>query len=351
MAIPACFPSFANLPAEIQDYIWDIAASPFPNDRHLHTFFAVDHYFNKEHDAKKLRGDALRFGPSGSLNDRSFGLLVPWDDPARGPNRSAYRATSALWTACRGSRSAIERRHPRNEWWSDLPGPQSDCPPRRAGRGEYLTHPDASHTASYIDQHGTVTHITISPAKDVIYFAVPSFGSWHAVDWFYHYAGDHVPLLDERAPEKHPATGDAHPSFLGMDIALDFEPAWFGWLPSWLVDVAEVFHDNTARTLWFIDRRLRRRSGRGSDWPGDLKVFYSCGYVFTEVKESHQHLWELHGEESGRSVFDFFQPLAQMDGGRLEIEGSTRLGVLACEPNIRDPSLHALLVDGQAGQD
>ncbi|KAL4782347.1 hypothetical protein BJX76DRAFT_292763 [Aspergillus varians] len=173
---PAGFPLFTKFPIEIQDYIWDIAASPFPGDRHLHTFFAVDHYFDKEKDADKVCGDPLRFGAAGALNDRSFGLMVPWDDPDGVPNTSAYSANSGLWMACRASRSAIQHRYPKNEWWSELQGSESECPPRLAGRGEFLGHPDASHTASYIDRNGQPHHITISPFKDIIHLATPRSG-------------------------------------------------------------------------------------------------------------------------------------------------------------------------------
>lgn len=348
------FPLFTKFPREIQDLVWDVAARPFHGDRYLHAFYAVDYWFDKEKGAQKIRGDGLRFGPAGALNDKSYGLMVPWDDPGRGLNTSAYKAISGLWTACRASRSALERCYPKNEWWSELPSPESDCPPRLAGRGDYLNDPDASHTASYVDEQGKPHHVTIS-MRDLVYFPVSRL--WNAVDWFYHYAADTVPLI---RPDLRNDSGnrDALPSFLGMDIALDFEPRWFDWIYDSLVDMVEVFHDHSNRTVWFIDHRLRRRqvseltesnseaSRSGEEEPEsmtlssprqDVQRFYSWGYIFTEVQESHRHLWEIKGEHPRQSVFEFFVKLAQQHNGRLEIEGSRRLRVLACEVNPRDP--------------
>ncbi|KAJ5179286.1 hypothetical protein N7492_002496 [Penicillium capsulatum] len=343
------FPLFPALPRELQDYIWDVAARPFPGDRYLHALYAVDFWFNLAEGAETIRGDALRFGPDGSLTKQSYGLFVPWDDPARGLNTSAYRAIGGLWTACRGSRRAIERRYPKNEWWSDVPGPESECPHRLAGRGDYFNDPDASHTASYVDRQGRISHITISPQRDVVYF--PESTVYSAVDWHYHYAGDHVPLLDMRNPDDDPT----RPSFVGMDIALDFEPRWFDWAYDSLVDMIDLFHDECCRTVWLIDRRLRRRqasdleekSGSQLSQPVEIELgkmnlsgssenvqFYSCRHVFTEVKENDQHLWEIEGEHHDKSIFTFFPGLAVQHNGRLRgIEKSERLRVLACEIN------------------
>lgn len=349
------FPRFPDFPHEIQCLIWELAARPFPGDRYLHAFYAVDYWFDKEKGAEKIGGDGLRFGPAGALNDKSYGLMVPWDDPDRDLNTSAYKAIGGLWTACRASRRALERCYPKNEWWSELPGPESKCPPRLAGRGAYLNDPDASHTASYIDKQGRPHHVTIS-VNDIVYFPVSKL--WNSIDWFYHYAGDFVPLIDRPNLRNNTRYGDAQPSFLGMDLALDFDPRWFDWVYDSLVDMIEVFHDYSNRTVWFIDRRLQRRrpqelgdshsqvslslekqleSMARSSSPQDIQRFYSWGYIFTEVKESHQHLWEIKGEHPNQTVFGFFPKLAQHHNGRLGIEGSKRLRVLACEVNPRDP--------------
>lgn len=321
------FSLFAQLPVELQDHIWDIAAQPFSGNGQLHTFFAADHYCKQDTEALRVGSDPLLFGPGGTVKKTSFNLLVPWDDSDGHSNASAYNAIRGLWTACRASRKALERQHPKNEWWSDIPRPESGCP-RNARPGEYLDHPNASHTASYIDREDNVNHITIWPEKDIVHIAIPP--GRDLVDWFYHYAGDHVPLLDERYRAED---SEARPSFVGMNVALDFEPKWFSWPPAYLADTVEVFHYNTGRKVWFIDRRLRRRQPI-RDWPGDLQTFYSCGYVFTEVRESQQHLWEMEGDSPGPSVFDFFG-LMTREHDRLEIEGSTRLRVIACEPDPR----------------
>ncbi|OJJ08514.1 hypothetical protein ASPVEDRAFT_402199 [Aspergillus versicolor CBS 583.65] len=317
---------FPQLPVELQDHIWDIAAQPFGSHGQLHTFFAADHYCKQETEALRVGSDPLRFGPRGTVKERSFNLLVPWDDEDGHVNTSAYNAICGLWTACRASRKALERRHPRNEWWSDIPGPESNCPTRNAGPGGYLNDPDASHTASYIDREERAQHITIWPERDIVHIAIPR--GRDLADWFYHYAGDHVPLLDKRSDA---GDSEAHPSFVGMNVAIDYNPRWFSWPPAYLADTLEVFHDNTLRKVWFIDRRLRQRQPV-RDWPGDLQTFYSCGYVFTEVRENQQNLWVMQGGSLGASVFDFFSLLAR-EHGRVVIEGSTRVGVLACEPD------------------
>ncbi|KAJ5086394.1 hypothetical protein NUU61_007701 [Penicillium alfredii] len=348
---PASFHLFQSLPTELQDHIWDLAVRPLPGDRHLHTFIVVDHYFKKIEWEPDIHADFLRFASDPSLKGCNFGLAVPHDDATKGPNQSAYRLDSGLWTACQQSRKALERRFTKNEWWSELPSPAS--PPRLATSGDYAGQPGVSHTASYPDKNGEPNHITIRPDRDLFHLVDATVG-W--IDWFYHYAGDHVPLVDCRAQRPN----DPPVSFLGMDIAIEFEAKWVGWLPSSLVDTLSVLHDDAGRTVWFIDRRLRRalRSGEldlkegsrpttattgdtsdiselSSD-PEGIQTFYSWGYVFTEVRQKDQHLWEVDDEETKmQTVFDIFPLLQEAHNGRLEIEGTNRLRVLACEP---DPS-------------
>lgn len=328
------FHLFRNLPTEIQDHIWDLAIRPLPGNRHVHEFIVVDHYFDKPNGADKICADFLRFEPGGYLG-QNFGLAVPRNDPVRGPNMSAYSLDSGLWMACQQSRRALERYYRKNEWWSDLSNPE--CPTRLAGRGDYSGQSGVSHTASYIDGDGRAHHVTISPDKDLVHLVGLDPVS---VEWFYHYAGDRF-LINYRCRY------EPYPSFLGLDIAITFDHRWVGFIPSTLVDMIHVLHDDSGRTLWFIDQRLHRvhasESGgiglsgtdRGSDSclkNNNRQVFYSSGYVFTEVRETDEHLWEVKDEENRtRSVFEFFRLLIPMHNGRLEIEGSDRMRVLACE--------------------
>lgn len=333
------FPRFSTLPTELQDYIWDLAARPFPGDRLLHTFYATADHFIKFNDAVSFHGDELRLGDMHGQDRTLFGLLVPWDGyPEEGPNTSAYRATSGLWMACTASRRAVQRAFPKNEWWSGRPG--AKCPHGLADRGRYLGDPDASHTASYTDREGKLHYITISPQRDIVHFPWMKLFGGGPVDWHYHYASDHVPLLDERVRDEDSPPPVPRASFLGMDLAVDFDPRWSIWdPPSDLVDTLDLFHDGTSRNVWFVDRRLRRRSGS----PDDAQKFYSCGYVYTEVKRSHQYLWEIHSETSTQSVYDWLPRLARMHSGRLEgMVDSPYVSVLACEENPKDPSLHSL---------
>lgn len=119
--------------------------------------------------------------------------------------------------------------------------------------------------------------------------------------------------------------------------------------------MVEVFHESAVRTIWFIDHRLRRQEGMSvndtktdlqsgmifptasdSNSPGkrqdERRVFYSNDCVFTEVqREDHFSKWFM-GEENGNgTVFEFFDLLQEVAGGRLEVEGSARMKVLACE--------------------
>lgn len=99
-----------------------------------------------------------------------------------------------------------------------------------------------------------------------------------------------------------------------------------------------VLHDDAGRTIWFIDRCLYQFRAADSDEldfsksEEDIEKFYSWGYIFNAVGETDQHLWEV-GDQSSRmeTVFAFFRILLQEQNGRLNIGGTTRLRVLACE--------------------
>ena len=327
------FHLFRSLPTEIQDHIWDLAIRPLPGNRHLHEFIIVDHYFDKPNGADKIHADFLRFENGGYLG-KNFGLAVPRNEAPR-PNTSAYTLDSGLWMACQQSRKALERCFRKNEWWSDLLNP--GCPARLAGRGDYAGHPRVSHSASYIDSYGKAHHVTICPGKDLVHLVGLDPGS---VEWFYHYAGDRLLFNYRREGLCEP-----HPSFLGLDVAISFDLRWIEFIPSTLVDMIAVLHDHAGRTLWFIDQRLHRLgasgSGGGLGGNGVSKLcpsansrerFYSAGYVFTEVREGDA--WEVKDQENRtQSVFEFFRRLIPEHNRRLEIEGSDRMRVLACEMN------------------
>ncbi|KAF4972962.1 hypothetical protein FZEAL_9462 [Fusarium zealandicum] len=350
---------FPNLPTEIQALIWDTAVRPVPGRRHVQRFTITDHYFNPANRPYPVSGPILRFGRQGAPVT-GWSLVVPRDDLDGSPNDSVYALDSGLWSASRDSRAALERRFRKNEWWSDL-----EClnhPKRLATSGVYFGQNAQTQTASYIDTDGEVRHITIAPGQDLIHLDARYMSS---VDWFHHYAGDSVPLLDYRAlPNQVPK-----PSFLGLDIAVDYDPTMLdtvggkhvhicrkdlGMYSMSLVDMVDVLHESAGRTIWFIDYRLRSSalplaepSSNSQDSAGPrpspkLKSprvkFHSGSSVLIEVTRQDMDTgsWTIDVEncqsDSGnRLVFEFFDALFREANGRLDIENSDRLRALACQ--------------------
>ncbi|KAF7554337.1 hypothetical protein G7Z17_g2942 [Cylindrodendrum hubeiense] len=352
------FGLFPNFPSEIQDLIWDSAVRPATGS-HVHSFIITDHH-RQNFDLKSAPGFFLKLGAEGRVN-AGFKLAVPQDDPNSGPNSSVYLSDRGLWMTCKQSRAAMERRFPKNEWWSEMPG--QGHPPRLARAGEYFGQQNVAHTASYVDANAEVQHITIRPDEDLIYFKPLQV---RTTNWFHHYAYNDVPLIDYRGY----STASPASSFLGLHVALDYDPLMLESLaereidhcshrpPAFsstsIIDMLDVFHESAGRTIWFIDQRLRRLDGISaknttskvqsetssletssiglpSDTQDERRVFYSNDCVFTEVKRTDLSEWVMDEENSNGSVFDFFDLLQQVVGGRLEIEGSDRMRVLACE--------------------
>ncbi|KAH7136714.1 hypothetical protein B0J13DRAFT_559943, partial [Dactylonectria estremocensis] len=224
----------------------------------------------------------------------------------------------------------------------------------RAKAGEFFGEENVSRTASYRDSADKVRHVTICPQKDLTYFSPLEIDS---INWFHHYAFDDVPLIDRRGYPDSSAT----PSFLGLDVALDYHPLMLGsaasqmihcrhrllsFSSSSLTDMVDVFHESTGRTMWFIDHRLRRSTKRArpsastqridnessiNDAQDERRVFYSNDCVFTEVRREDQSEWTIEEKHDNGTVFDFFDMLHNVSNGRLELEGSDRMKVLACE--------------------
>lgn len=245
------FPQFLALPVEIQDYIWDLNIRPLPGDNHVQEFIIVDHYFDQVNGRDKIQADFIHFQPIGHPREMNWGLAIPRENPQRGPNNSAYLLDSGLWQACSASRQAMERYFRRNEWWSQISNSESPSP--LPGRGDFESQSGVSHTASYTDTGEVENYITFRPDKDLIYLVGldPVLG----MDWFYHYAGDSI-LLDRKPVEKSAIQS----SFLGYDIAIKFATRWIDPIPNGIVDMISVLHDETGRTLWFVDERLHRHT-------------------------------------------------------------------------------------------
>ena len=310
------FPRFSSLPREIQLQIWVTAARPCPGKRHVQFFIIEDQHVTPASPPHPVPGHFLRLAAEGRIND-GFKLAVPF----RERNSSVYMLDAGLWTACCDSKAAMRRAYPSNHWWPKV-------------RAEHLPSPDA-HTVSFVDAAGT-RHITFRPKFDLFYFAPLKLGQ---VDWWRHYAHDQVPLIS--------ADGQ---SLLGPDVAVTYDPlmmgvlhnrprrqcrhTWSGESAGALIDMVDLFHERVDWSMWFVDYRLRHR---GTVAPSnDRERFYSQDCVFTEVAHGDMHKsWTMGncgGNEHPETVFDMFEKLHDVSHGRLDLLGSDRMHVLACEP-------------------
>ncbi|KAI8716374.1 hypothetical protein NCS52_00930800 [Fusarium sp. LHS14.1] len=373
------FPLFSRFPNEIQELIWDAAVRPVPGRQNVQRFIIMDHYFNLANPPYPVLGDFIRFGRQDAPRF-GFSLALPWVDPQGNLNESVYAMDSGLWTACTASRAAMVRRFKKNEWWSDIPhqGPTA----RFAEKEAYAGQKDVFHSATYKTREGESRYITIN-TEDLNYLDPRHLDS---IDWFHHYAGDPVPLIEyliirevmrqERRLNSKKREfreflryrGEDGSSFLGFNIAIDFDPRMMdalanrpvhycrgdlGMRSMSIIDMVDVLHENAARTLWFIDHRLRRRSpesagptsdmhsegpeteapGSASTLDANRQIFHADGYILVEVRREDMGLWAIDiNDKPGNdscTVFDFFDVLFQTANGRLEIQDSPYMRVLA----------------------
>ncbi|KAM0415701.1 hypothetical protein ACHAPT_013341 [Fusarium lateritium] len=393
------FHLFAKLPKELKDLIWDAAVRPVPGARHVHRFLITD----MEEPGYPVPGDFLQFTPIEDvpvIEDDSaeepaddvssaedglssttpspgdipmeedevdseevwvdpdapitrthgvFHLAVPWDAPDGGPNDSVYALDSGLWMACKGSRAAMERRFPKNEWWSEMECENS--PERLATWGDYYKQDDATHTVSYKDREGQVTHITINPDQDLFYLD-PRY--MDRLDWFHH-SGQDFPACEVYWNRKTLA----RPSFLGRDIAMDYDPSMLDqylrhpthfrrpeveWWAMTLQEMIEMLHDVMGRRLWFIDYRLRpvdpvsmdvtileSLSSRGQQ---ERAVFHSGDSVLIEVRQEDVDNWSVdttgyESESAKHSPFEWFTQIYEGVLGDIRVDRSKGMRVLA----------------------
>lgn len=117
--------------------------------------------------------------------------------------------------------------------------------------------------------------------------------------------------------------------------------------------MVDVLHESGGRTIWFIDHRLQRRPSKSIDSIAaslheeagaevspsistlDIKrqVFHATSYILVEVRREDMGLWSIDTNDEpnndASSVFDFFDVLFQTGNGRLDIQNSSRMRVLA----------------------
>ncbi|RSL96093.1 hypothetical protein CEP52_011707 [Fusarium oligoseptatum] len=390
------FHFFPNLPKEIQDLIWNAVVRPVPGTRHVHRFMVLGsqepgHSFSghlldltcgvthteddnlnehkesgrnsagDENGSAGKQGVSQKAASSKTLVPGSCHLAIPYEALDNGPNDSVYTLDSGLWMACKASRAAMERRFTKNEWWS-----VAECenaPEHLATCGDYNNEQDVTHTASYKDCDGEYTHITINHDRDLFCLDSRHLGS---LDWLQSLRSciqRSIPDFPACIEESEDGGWLANPSFLGPNIAIEYDPSMFDqWLPGtthfrrpdveWNVMclgfMMELLHHHARRTIWFIDYRLRSLdpdyasreilSGesvlRSSDGQ-ERAIFRSNKFMFIEAKPDDRDKWyiDTSGYESRGAMyppFDFFRLLARGGYGILEIDGYRRLRVLAC---------------------
>ncbi|SCO56315.1 uncharacterized protein FFMR_13471 [Fusarium fujikuroi] len=360
---PDTFPKFLQLPKEIQILIWEAAVCPVPGDRHVHRFYIADYRVLQPTPMKPIQGRFLRLLRTKKFEYESMNitpglsLAVPIDDVAGNPNDSVYLTDSSLWTICKESRQAMERRFGKNEWWSHVKSPFH--PKRTTEPGQYIGQKGATHTASYQENDGVVKHITVDFDNDLIHLD-PRWLSH--VDWWHVSPSVFLSLFDEGP--SHERSGF---SFVGSNIAMDYDPSIMDTLKNRRVhynqiglgmtrgafqDMISYFLDVAKLTIWYIDYSLiraqhfprisegrRGQQNRNTDTPRE--IFRSNDFIYTEVKrEDIGTAWFVsNGDDEAdcgetETAFDMFDILS-LDGA-LSL-GDDDLGhfrVLACEPVV-----------------
>ncbi|RGP59774.1 glutathione s-transferase omega 2 [Fusarium longipes] len=349
------FPYFLDLPKEIQLSIWEAAVRPVPGDRHVHRF-SVAGFPLRHTDRKHLQLQRIT-----DINPRPVccsSFTLPSDDVDGNPNDSVYLLDSGLWTACKDSRDAMEKRFKKNEWWSHIKSPYH--PKFTAMPGQYLCQKGTTHTASYKDYDGVVRHITISYERDLVHLDPRHLCNVQNIDWF-HMSNDifDLPVFDKRS-EDEPIV---KPSFVGENIALDYDGSIFDTFTSKklhfrgkeletrsmdLLDMCLFLCNTAQRTIWFIDYGLvpnpnvaaDNKDGleSGARTHGNLRmmreVFRSHDCIYTEVKiEDIGISWHLGDYDKAldgenHHAFDMFSIFE----GPWELEDPSKLRVLACQP-------------------
>ncbi|RGP73599.1 glutathione s-transferase omega 2 [Fusarium sporotrichioides] len=339
------FPQFLGLPKEIQVLIWEAAIRP-PGDRYVHRF-SIAGFPLRHTNRKHLRLQRTNHLPNGTSRLVSCSALtVPLDDVEGNINDSIYLSDSGLWTACKDSRDAMERRFKRNEWWSHIKSPHH--PKRTAMPGQYLAQEDTAHTASYTDCNGVVKHITIGYERDLIHLDPRYLCNIENIDWF-HVSNDIFQLVFDKRLE---VEGDpvVKPSFVGTNIALDYDRSILDQFSSRkvhyrekslearsvdLFDMCLFLCETAQRTVWFIDHGLVLAPNRAVDTAQVREIFRSGNCIYTEVKrEDIGVLWHLSEydkayDDENHTAFDMFRIFEE---GSWELEDPSCLRVLACQP-------------------
>ncbi|KAJ4124258.1 hypothetical protein NW768_009617 [Fusarium equiseti] len=352
------FPKFKYLPKEIQILIWEAAVRPVPGDRHVHRFFIAGYHLKHAAPLHNIKTPFLNLIRTknftyDSLNvSTGCSLAVPDDDADGNPNDSVYLSDSSLWSVCKESRKAMERRFSKNEWWSKQKAPFH--PKRSAEPGQYLGQEGVTHTASYKNEDGIVKHITIDYQRDLIHLDPRYLNDvywWNLLE-----EGNFLPLFDMRIED----SSTAKRSFVGDDIALDFDRSTYDTMRGKMVhfyqrnlqmyssnfyDMVSLLASGAQRRVWFIDYALvptaerdgkvfREGTSSREEPPATREIFSSDDFIYTEVKsEDIGPLWRLSHYDNAydgenHHAFAFLDHLRNL----VHLEDPSLLRVLACQP-------------------
>ncbi|KAH9986266.1 hypothetical protein F4779DRAFT_611889 [Xylariaceae sp. FL0662B] len=338
---------FNSLPKELRDMIWDAAVR---DDQPAAHFFSID----GREDKWDIWDDCIIFGYNdGPARDAGhlprYRISAPMARPAgvkhrfswTANNPSAYLQDGGLWTTCKESHEAMERRQ--NKRHRDV----FACIPRNMKPCDAVNH-RASMTG-YFHNNGVLQYFAIGQ-DDLICFQPVEFDQY---------------IFDVDVPFSR-ADWTWKPYQL-QHFAFEFDPSWiypenlpsneYCWDQDGVVGCIGAAAQKSHIHIWFIDYGIQRNTSFSNSKPGDIRkdrqVFHGNGCRFVEVQSSDPE-WNyprLEGSAlpSRATAFYFAQKLDEgmkdwdrlcnyemtMDSGAFSEEIETRegavLGVLACE--------------------
>ncbi|GAB1320057.1 hypothetical protein MFIFM68171_10267 [Madurella fahalii] len=281
MAIGTIFHPFPRLPKEIRDIIWDFAIRPSMPAAHYFTIFRPHSYREWAAIGKDMA----------VVGDWPLcALAAPYCEEKRArswtsSNPSAYLIDGGLWTACKESRERIAKQIGPFETVFQYNGQAMVREERPAARatGTFMRNGEKQVFATY----PRVDLFCLQPLNHDSILNSWNDG-WRRDDWEHLLEKKNVPMFDR---------------WIGLELgnlALELDPAW--WADSDLVQrksayglpKADFWFEECARgaaltqpfsrrTVWFIDKRIRRHPDAPpvsiEGFKGDLFYGNGCKYV------------------------------------------------------------------------
>jgi hypothetical protein len=292
---PGTFHSFSRLPKELRDTIWDLAVRPAVPSAHIFTVFDssndVEWSELSQNSMKHLLAMRCSLAAPHTQTMGHHQRQCSWVEA----NRSTYMIDSGLWTACKESRDALERRFMVSKW--DIKREEAGL----SGDRERKDLHDAPATGSF-HLSGKSQRCLTHPKSDL--FLLQPFEA-ETIDW--EYLPSSVPIFDycEGFCVGHIAIA-YDPQWLAHGEYLPADAAWFS--PGTVGCAIRAATDQLywAENLWFVDYRIRRRSGMSRSTASRYR-FQGNGCTFTEVREGDMD-WEL---DHTQDVFRFLEELRE----------------------------------------